>query len=137
MTKTILLTYDVNDWDYQSKQFDNVKEEDVEKIIEILKKLKWPWKIDIRDYVRRDFGFNSVKEWYNKVLLWLLTQEEIRYLLQALAWVEYEDDEPIMEDEQDAYQEIFETSCGWSDCYPHTLFSVEVLTSESFLYFNK
>jgi len=109
--KKILITVDVNDWDYVTNQI-NCMDERVPTVIELISKFKWSHVIDTREKIEDDIVNNC------------LTQEEqveLRRLLDMRDWVTI-------------YYKLFNSWCLGRD-EPHTLISLEVLTSEQFISF--
>ena len=109
--KKILITIDVNDWDYVTNQISCI-DALVPTVVELISKFKWSHTIDVREVSRENIVNNC------------LTQEEQVKLRKILDIKDYDT----------IYWRLFDSWCSFHD-EPHTLISLEVVTSEQFISF--
>lgn len=112
MKVKLIITVDVNNWDYVTKEIDDVEEEHLQSIKELLSKFLWSDVIDIRDKGNIEIMNQILTKDEQEQLLLLLYGNSPLYSHMKDWWISYND--------------LFSRWLYWND-KPHTLISVEVI----------
>jgi len=94
MKVKLIITVDVNDWDYVTKEIDDVEEEYLQSIKELLSKFLWSHKIDTRDKgTKKIMDAALTKKEQERLAALLLSEDSLEYRDLFSTWL-YGDDQP-------------------------------------------
>lgn len=112
MLVKLVITVDVNDWDYTTKEIHNVSSDGLIEIKELLSRFLWSHVIDIREKGWKDILNEILTAEEQNRLVFLLYKNSDLYLFIKECWLSYSD--------------LFSWWINWHD-QPHTLVGIEVI----------